>query len=143
MKTSQKQNHPTFSLRLSPEERQELEMRAGRMPVGAYIRFILFEMPSPRRKTRKTNPDQNVLRELLTELANTRLANNLNQIARACNRGQMQVTEETEAALKQAYKDIHDIRLQLLQALGLKAQAEAEKQPQKGAEDIEPTKGTP
>lgn len=117
---SEKQNHPTFSLRLSPEERRELEIRAGRMPVGAYIRFMLFEMPSPRRKTRKPPLDQEILRQLLTELANARLANNLNQIARACNQGTLPVTEETEAALQQAYQDIHDMREHLVKALGFK-----------------------
>ncbi|MBL1146213.1 MAG: hypothetical protein D8M28_00770 [Proteobacteria bacterium] len=117
---SEKQNHPTFSLRLSPEERRELEVRAGRMPVGAYIRFMLFEMPSPRRKSRKPPPDQEILRQLLTELAKARLANNLNQIAKASNSGLLPVTDETEQELNQACADVKLMRECLIKALGLK-----------------------
>lgn len=136
-----------MTFRATDEQKQEIRDKAGRMPVGAYIRFKVLDMPDPPQMRRRgISSDQEILQEILKELASARLANNLNQIARACNRGQMKVTEETEAAMRQAYQDVRDMRLILLQALGLKAQAdegqpEEEKNLQKDAEDVPPEGG--
>jgi len=118
-KGAQRPSPVTF--RVTQEQKLALKNSAGRIPVGEYIRFKLFEIPDPpQKRQRRVSPDQEILQEILQELANAKLANNLNQIARACNQGTLPVTEETEAAMQQAYQDIHDMREHLVKALGLR-----------------------
>ena len=55
---------------------------------------------------------------LLGELGKSRLANNLNQLARAANSGSLPVTPDTDKALRDACADIHQLRRTLMQAWG-------------------------
>ena len=84
-----------FSLRLTFEERAALEQSAGNRPLGAYIRSKLFggtEAPRKRRsRTRKPLKDEKALGELLGKLGESRLASNVNQLAKAANSGSLQV----------------------------------------------------
>lgn len=111
---------PPYSLRLTFEERKQLRQQAGGKPLSAYIRERLFETPSPRRKYRQLSEDHAVLGELLAELGKTRLSNNLNQLAKACNSGAFDVSDEAEAAIFEARDDIKRMREELVTALGLK-----------------------
>jgi hypothetical protein len=76
---------PPFSLRLSFDERSQLESAAGDMPLGTYIRKkLLDEKTEPRRtmkRARSPVKDDKALARLLSELGKAHLANNLNQIA--------------------------------------------------------------
>ncbi len=73
------------------------------MPLGAYIRQkLLGGDERPRRRHRKPLRDDLTLAKLLGELGSARLANNLNQLAKAANAGSLPVTPETEQALKAA-----------------------------------------
>ncbi|MBT3011752.1 MAG: MobC family plasmid mobilization relaxosome protein [Candidatus Thiodiazotropha sp. (ex Lucina pensylvanica)] len=111
-----------FSLRLTFKERTILEQAAGNMPLGAYIRSkLLNESEAPRRvrkRTRKPLKDEQALALLLGELGKARIANNLNQLAKAANTGSLPVTPDTEKALQRACDAIQDMRDLLLQALG-------------------------
>lgn len=111
-----------FSLRLTFEERATLEKEAGNKPLGAFIRAKLFEgEEAPRRvrtRTRKPLEDDRALARVLGELGKARLANNLNQLARAVNSGSLPVTPDTEAAIKEACAAVQDMRSDLMQALG-------------------------
>lgn len=110
-----------FSLRLSPEERAALERSAGNVSLGAYIRSRLFEESiAPRRAIRSPRPDSALLARVLAELGNSRLANNLNQLAKAANTGSLPVTPETEATLREAYTTVLTMRKLLVAALGLR-----------------------
>lgn len=43
-----------FSLRLTPEERAQLEVKAGSMPLASYIKSVVLSYDAPQyRKTRK------------------------------------------------------------------------------------------
>ncbi|SES21600.1 mobilisation protein (MobC) [Tranquillimonas rosea] len=110
-----------FSLRLSFEERARLENEAAGLPVGAYIRQRLFRDKETPRQTRGKFPvkDHAALGRVLGALGQSRLANNLNQIARAVNTGSLPVTPETEEEIKQACSDVNAMRRDLLLALGL------------------------
>ncbi|MES9970290.1 MAG: plasmid mobilization relaxosome protein MobC [Candidatus Thiodiazotropha sp.] len=114
-----------FSLRLTFKERTILEQAAGDMPLGAYIRSkLLNESEVPRRvrkRTRKPLKDEQALALLLGELGKARLANNLNQLAKAANTGSLPVTPDTEKALQRACAAVQDMRDLLLQALGFPA----------------------
>lgn len=113
-----------FSLRLTPEERQALEDRAGRQPLGVYIRQRLFanedaEGKRHRAARRPAVQDERALAQLLALLGQSRLASNLNQLARAANTGALPVTPDTEAALTAATADVAAIKAMVMQALGI------------------------
>lgn len=109
-----------FCLRLSKEERARLEYDAGDMPLGTYIRSCLFDHPTPRkRRMKRPVKDYKILAELLTKLGASRIANNLNQLARAANSGSLLLMPEVEEDLRQALKDIAWMRKALMKGLGL------------------------
>jgi hypothetical protein len=55
---------------------------------------------------------------VLGVLGRSRLASNLNQLAKAVNTGSLPVTPETEADLKEACRQVSALREDLLRALG-------------------------
>ena len=118
--TDEKQIHP-FSLRLTREERAQLEKDAIGMSLGAYIRSRVFNESLPTRRTRGKHPvkDHKELAKVLSELGRSRLANNLNQLAKAANSGSMEVSPDTEQAIQHACSDIRWMRHILMTALGL------------------------
>lgn len=118
-----------FSLRLSFDERARLEQDASGMALGAYIRDRLFGDDVAPRQTRGHFPvkDYAALGRVLAALGQSRLSNNLNQIAKAVNTGSLPVTPETEADLRQACKDVQAMRRDLLIALGLHETGSASK----------------
>ncbi|MEW3780791.1 hypothetical protein QOZ23_04680 [Pseudomonas aeruginosa] len=114
---------PPFSLRLTAEEKAELLRRAGTMPLGAYIRSRLLsdDEQSPRRTSRRPARDEQALAQLLGELGKARLANNLNQLAKAVHTGSLPVTRDTQQALDEACRDVRWMRDTLTVALGLRS----------------------
>lgn len=111
-----------FCLRLTFEERASLEQAAGDVPLGRYIRSKALDgTEKPRRKRRRPRQpikDYQILAQLLGELGEARLANNLNQLARAANTGSLPVTPETEKALREACAEVQAMRTLLMRALG-------------------------
>ena len=86
---------PPFSLRLTAEERKRLDEMAGSQPLGPYIRDRLFgEKAEKRRKVKKPKPDTAMLAMVLSELGQSRLASNINQLAKAANMGTLDITPE-------------------------------------------------
>jgi hypothetical protein len=112
---------PPFSLRLTFEERAKLERDAAGMALGAYIRSRLLdpETVAPRKRGKFPVKDHQALAQLLGLLGQSRLANNVNQLARAANSGSLAVTPDTEEALMSATADIKHMRQLLIQALDI------------------------
>lgn len=110
---------PPFSLRLTYEERARLERDAAGRPLGAHIREqLLGDDVSPRKKIgNRPVRDQEALGRVLGALGGSRLSSNLNQIAKAVNTGSLPVTPETEADLKQACREVSELRAELMRAL--------------------------
>lgn len=107
------------TFRATDEQKQALRDSAGRMPVGAYIRFILFDMSALHRPL----PDfanKELIEHLLHRLGNSRISGNLNQIAKACNSGALPLDEETHALLQEACNAVLEMREELSVALGRK-----------------------
>jgi len=119
-RSTKKQTSP-FSLRLTPEERSQLEKDATGTSLGAYIRSRLFDSSLLKRRTRSKHPvkDHQELARVLGELGRSRLANNLNQLAKAANSGSLEVSPDTEKLLLNACGDIRWMRQVLMSALGL------------------------
>ncbi len=114
---------PPFSLRLTFEERARLEQEAGDMPLGAYIRFKVFDQPVDARRPRQVKrpvKDHQALANVLGELGKSRIANNLNQLAKAANSGSLPVDQDVHRAILESCDSIRAMRNLLLTALGLK-----------------------
>lgn len=120
-KLSRAKTPAPFSLRLTFEERARLEAAANGVPLGAYIRAILFNEELPKVRRRNMNPvaDHQALARVLASLGQSRLSSNLNQLARAVNTGTLPVHPEIEAELREACADIAQMRAILIEALGL------------------------
>lgn len=116
-----KKREAPFSLRLTFEERAAIEEAANGVPMGAYIKAILFaeELPKVRRRSKGSVRDGEALGRVLAALGRSNLANNLNQLARAVNTGTLPVHPETEEEIKSACREVAQIRADLIEALGL------------------------
>lgn len=114
---------PPFSLRLTFEERAKLEQDAAGMSLGAYIRARLLdpETTAPRKRGKFPVKDHIALAQLLGLLGQSRLANNINQLAKSANSGSLPVTPEVEEALMTAVSEVSQMRNLLIQALNLEA----------------------
>lgn len=109
-----------FSLRLTFEERARLEAAANGVPLGAYIKAVLFgdDLRTVRRRSASPVEDHKALGRVLAALGQSRLSNNLNQLARAVNTGSLPISPETENELKEACREVVALRTELLRALG-------------------------
>lgn len=112
---------PPFSLRLTAEERESLLAQAGARPLGAFIRArLLGKEVRPRRQRRQPTVDHEKLAAVLAGLGQSRLSQNLNQLAYAANCGTLDVSPDLTRALEAACADIRDMRNMLITALELK-----------------------
>lgn len=116
---------PPFSLRLTKEERNTLERRAGSMPLASYIKSVLFAPDAQTYRARRKPPvaDKKALADVLACLGASRLSNTLNQIAKAANIGDLYFDDETKRVLNRACIDIAAMRDMLMRALGYKTPA--------------------
>ena len=112
-----------LSLRLTPEERLRLERDSVGQSLAAYIKSRLFEGTVTPVRTRGKFPvkDHAALSAVLGKLGQSRIANNLNQIARAAHLGSLDLTPDLEAELREACAHIAAIRSMLVEALCLEA----------------------
>ena len=110
---------PPFSLRLTNEERELLNRKAGKKPLGSYIREqLLGGQAQPRQKVRKVRYDDKLIAQLLAELGQSRIPSNLNQLAKAVNTGTLGLPSDVERDLLEACRAIISMRDNLLVALG-------------------------
>jgi len=124
---TQHSNHVTHHIgfRVTPYEKARLHKKAGSKPLSAYIRTqLLGDDVTPRKARRAPKRDDVLLCKVLAALGNSRLASNLNQIAKAANRGALPVTEELSGDLQSACLDIQAMRMALMMALGFKTSSE-------------------
>lgn len=116
-----RKSSPPYSLRLTARERARVEEMAGSQPIGAYIRARLFgEDADARRKSRRPRVDDQKLAHVLAELGRSRLAQNMNQIAKAANTGTLEASPELTGELEDACKTVRILRETLMAAIGLK-----------------------
>ena len=60
-----------------------------------------------------------MLAMVLSELGQSRLASNINQLAKAANMGTLDITPEIEQEIEQACREIQAMRALLIAALGV------------------------
>lgn len=119
---SKEKTYPRVTLRLTEDELARLKRAAEGVSVSAYIRKQLFGNDVSLRKTRSRTlvKNQEALAQVLGKLGETRIANNLNQIAHEANCGSLLMDQQTEQELKLACAYIAWMRVKLIEALGLK-----------------------
>ncbi len=117
----QKKLSPRVTLRLTEDENTRLKHLSQGTTISAYIRKCLFGDKATHRKRRSYRPvqDQESLAKALALLGQSRIANNLNQLAYHANMGTLSVNETTVKQINEAYEQVTTMRDQLIQALGL------------------------
>lgn len=110
-----------FSVRLSAEERARLEQAAAGMALGAYVRWRLLypASPPPRHRGKVPVKDQAALARVLALLGQSRIASNLNQLAKAAHNGSLPLDDELARDLSEAALHVAAMRRMLVEALGL------------------------
>jgi hypothetical protein len=112
-----------FSIRLTDDERKLLLDRAGKLPLSTYVRNLVLEEAAraPRQRARRTHKpikDHETVARLLAALGQSRIASNLNQLAKAVNIGVLPVTPKTENDIGEACTAVVAMRRDLMGALG-------------------------
>lgn len=113
-----------LSIPLTLDLKAELERRAGRQPVSAYARGVLFPANdnTPRKPSvpRHSRMDRRDMAAVLARVGAMQASASLQELARLGRLGALPMTPEVEAALLQACADIAAIRTILMKALGLR-----------------------
>lgn len=110
-----------FSLRLNEKERSELNKLANGAPLGQFIKDAIFTHGMRPAQSRKpVIADQKLLAKLLGALGQSRIASNINQLAKAANSGSLPVNDEMLKSLQEAVNAIAWMRECLIRGMGLK-----------------------
>ncbi|WP_306261362.1 plasmid mobilization relaxosome protein MobC [Pararhizobium sp. IMCC21322] len=117
---------PFVGFRVTAEEMAQLKHLSAGMSVSAYIRKCLFGGDGAPRKIRLRAPvkDQEALGRVLGLLGQSRIANNLNQLAYDANSGTLLLDQQSEDQINEAYAYVRSMRLDLTQALGIGGQTQ-------------------
>lgn len=123
-KSARRKTPTPFSLRLSQDERTKLETAAAGMPLGRFIKAKLLGGGLSPRRTRGQAlvKDHAALARALGMVGNLRLANNLNQHAKAANKAALPLSPEVEAELMTICDAVLAIRMDLMSALGFESE---------------------
>ena len=106
-------------MRFTEAERALLQQRAGRQSFSAYVRdTVLGGQVAPRRKSQTTSVDHALIGKALGLLGQSRLSQNMNQIAKGMNQGSLPITPDVLLDVMDACEDIRLMRKALLIALG-------------------------
>jgi len=112
-----------IDLRLSEAERAALEVRAGKQPLGVYIRARLFaanDNTPPRRARGFSRDDRKLLAAVLARLGQSGLPDSLHELRKAVRSGSLALDPETMAKLDGACADTAAIKSMIMRALRIK-----------------------
>lgn len=116
-RTTQKTN--LFALRLSPDERRELERQAGSTPLGTYIKSCLLNSDTtPVRRARRPVVDQASLAQLLGMIGQSNVGDQLRALSEAVENGSLIIDDDTKLVIHSACAEIHAMHGLLMRALG-------------------------
>ena len=124
-----KKSYPApFSIRLNQKERDELQKLAAGLPIGRFIKdAILNKGMRPVKSRKPAIVDQKLFAQLLGAIGKSRIASNINQLAKAANSGSLPMNKEVIDGLNDAVEAIKWMRDTLIKALGLKPLAEEDR----------------
>jgi hypothetical protein len=126
MHTQLRQFDTSLTLRLAASERQRLDTEAKKfdLSTAAYVRSLIATEQVQRKLAASFERRQQRAEyaHILRLLGQSRIANNLNQIAYAMNTGTFIFTPDVAAQINEAYESVLYIRSLLIQSQGLKVQ---------------------
>lgn len=112
-----------LSVRLSKEQRTQLERDAVGMSLNAYVISKLFDDPvKPKRRRKEPTQKDKAIARTLRQLSQAGLVGYLLSQIEAIEERRLQLPENTEQQLRQAYTDCCSLRRDLIEALGLEAE---------------------
>ncbi|TPW33111.1 MobC family plasmid mobilization relaxosome protein [Martelella alba] len=113
---------PRVTVRFSPDDYERLQELADGMALGVYIRAMALQEELPRRKPRSAASvaDKAAIAQLLGLLGQSRIANNLNQLAYHANIGSLTIDDKALGRIDEAYAHVLLIRATLMRALGMR-----------------------
>lgn len=122
-KRSKRRELSPLVIRLTSDERTRLEELAVGLTLSAYVRACVFGAEAKRRKRRPKDAvaDKKAAAGALALLGQSRIANNLNQLAYHANIGALEIGESERAKIDEAYAHVLAIRTLLVSALGKSA----------------------
>lgn len=106
------------TIRITEDEFDQLVADSEGMSQSAYIRQCLFGNKASKRVVPEA--DRLLLAQILAKLGESRIANNLNQIAYHANCGSLVLDDVTIEEINEACFQVAWMRTQLIEALGLK-----------------------
>lgn len=111
---------PRVTIRLSEADHARLVEMADGMALSTYIRALALNENLSKRMRTSMSPvtDQKAIGQVLGLLGQSRIANNLNQLAYQANIGALQIDDEALAQIEEAYVHVVAMRGLLLKALG-------------------------
>lgn len=129
-KTKNRKRPLPISIRVTKEEKAHLQQMAGSSAVSAFIRHQLFGdevTKRPKRYTKKQykpNIDHTEIARLLGTFGESELARSIIALSMAAQAGDLDTSPEVFCKLERACDDIHEIKVALIMALGVKPQGE-------------------
>ena len=114
-----------LSVRLSKEQRRQLERDAVGMSLNAYVISKLFGDPEkPKRRRKEPTQKDKAIARALRRLSQAGLVGYLFSQIEAIEEHRLQLPEDEETQLRQAYVDCCNLRRDLIEAMGLEAEHE-------------------
>lgn len=109
-----------LTIRLTPQERELLEEKAGTKALSAYVREIVLERATAQRSATVRVPpkNQSALAQILALLGRSGLHPSLHELARNARMGTVDLSDEALEQISKACTDIADIKALLMRALG-------------------------
>lgn len=120
VKPAARSKPPVLSIRLSDAERDQLEREAAGETLSAYARRKLFGRTARKGSRRTPISDDKALARVLGAMGKSPQIGTLKGVLRASEEGALVLGGEAEDALRVACTQIEEMRLDLLEALGLR-----------------------
>ena len=114
---------PRVTVRFSLDDYKRLQELADGAALSVYLRAKALEeaLPKRRRLSGSSIEDKQAIAQLLGLLGQSRIANNLNQLAYHANIGTLQMDDEVKSQIIETYDHVLFIRQTLMKALGKKS----------------------
>lgn len=109
-----------LSVRLTAQERLVLEQKAQGVGLSTYLKACALDPANAPKRLRGAKPikDHGALAAAMARLGRSGVAETLETLATAARSGGLVVAEDTQSQLEQACRDLHEMRLLLLKAMG-------------------------
>jgi len=122
VKPQTKKRPPPLSVRLSPEQRAQLERDAVGMSLNAYVLSCLFCARPKRKRSHQPSKRDMAISRALRRLSHAGLAAYLTSQIVAQEEGRLRLSKREEVELRHAHGELGAVRRDLIVGLGLQAE---------------------